>query len=129
MMLKYWLFHLLFQALVNLALPLPIVSSTTSYSSVSSVLTPPANLSECLQSNYCNNGACVLIRDPIPRVSCTCDKPFVDSEAGLCTIKGKSRKTAFIIRCFPVPFNCITYMCSLNFAACFLECWVETGFS
>ena len=105
MMLKYWLFHLLFQAVVNVALPLPIVSSTTSYSSVSSVLTPPANLSECLQSNYCNNGACVLIRDPIPRVSCTCDKPFVDSEAGLCTIEGKSRKTAFIIRCFPLLFN------------------------
>ena len=100
MMLKYWLFHLLFQAVVNVALPLPIVSSTTSSSSssVSSVLTPPANLSECLESNYCNNGACVLIRDPIPRVSCTCKEPFVDSEAGLCTIEGKSRKTAFIIR-------------------------------
>ena len=129
MMLKYWLFHLLFQAVFNVALPLPILNSTNSSSSLSSVLTPPANLSECLKSNYCNNGICVLIRDPIPRVSCTCDKPFVDSEAGLCTIKGKSRRDAFTIRCFPVPFNCITYMCSLNFAACFLECWVETGFS
>ena len=108
MMLKSWLFHLLlFQAVVNVALPLPIVSSTTSSSSsVSSVLTPPANLSECLESNYCNNGACVLIMDPILflRVSCTCNEPFVDSEAGLCTIEGKSRKTAFIIRCFPVFF-------------------------
>ena len=108
MMLKYWLFHLLFQAVVNVALPLPILNSTNSSSSLSSVLTPPANLSECLQSNYCNNGACVLIRDPIPRVSCTCDEPFVDSEAGLCTIKGKSRRDAFIIRCFTVPFNFIT---------------------
>ena len=126
MMLKYWLFHLLFQAVVNVALPLPIISSTTS-SSISSILTPPANLSECLQSNYCNNGACVLIRDPIPRVSCTCNEPFVDTEEGLCTIKGKSRRDAFIIRCFAVPYNCITSMCSLNFSACFLECWVETG--
>ena len=99
---KYWLFQLLFQAVVNVALPLPIVNSNTTSSydlSPLPVLTPPANLSECVQSNYCNNGTCVLIRDPGPRVSCTCDKPFVDSEAGLCTIKGKSRRTAFITRC------------------------------
>ena len=103
---KFWPFQLLFQTLINVALPLPIFSSTTtSFSSDLSplpVLTPPANLSECVQSNYCNNGTCVLIRDPISRVSCTCDELLVDSEAGLCTIKGKSRRTAFIIRCFSI---------------------------
>ena len=111
---KYWL---LFQALVNVALPLPIASSSTITSSSYDlspipVLTPPANLSECVQSNYCNHGACVLIEDPCllgMRVSCTCDEPFVDSEAGLCTIKGKSRRTAFKIRCFPV-FYVLTYV-------------------
>ena len=101
-----WKFWLLFQTLVNVALPLPIFSSTTTSSSSDlsplPVLTPPANLSECVQSNYCNNGTCVLIRDPISRVSCTCDELLVDSEAGLCTIKGKSRRTAFIIRCFSI---------------------------
>ena len=127
---KFWPFQLLFQTLINVALPLPIFSSTTtSFSSDLSplpVLTPPANLSECVQSNYCNNGACVLIRDPGLRVSCTCDEPFVDSETGLCTIQGKSRRTAFIIRCFPV-FHILTYMYKLYFAACFLERLVETG--
>ena len=116
---KYWLLQLLFQTVVNVALPLPIVSSTTTspYNlSPLPVLTPPADLSECVQSNYCNNGACVLIRDPGLRVSCTCDEPFVDSETGLCTIQGKSRRSAFIIRCFPV-FHILTYkftiFCSL----------------
>ena len=105
MLCKYWLFLFLLKAVVKVGLPLPIVSSTITSSSDLSplpVLNPPANLSECVQSNYCNNGTCVLIRDPRERVSCTCDEPFVDSEAGLCTIKGKSRRTAFIIRCFPV---------------------------
>ena len=119
---KYWL---LFQALVNVALPLPIASSSTITSSSYDlsplpVLTPPANLSECVQSNYCNHGACVLIRDPGLRVSCTCDEPFVDSEAGLCTIKGKSRRTAFITRCL-LPPNIHMYMnakcCSLLLGA------------
>ena len=124
---KYWLFQLLFQAVVNVALPLPIVSSTTtSFYDLSPlpVLTPPANLSECVQSNYCNNGTCVLIRDPGPRVSCACHQLFVDSEAGLCTIKGKSRRTAFITRCFLI-FHLLT--CTLNVAACLLERLVLTG--
>ena len=108
---KYWLFLFLLQAVVKLALPLPIISSATSSSDLSPlpVLTPPANISECANSNYCNNGTCVLIRDPSLRVSCICDEPFVDSEAGLCTIKGKSRRTAFKIRCFPV-FYVLTYV-------------------
>ena len=123
---KYWLFLFLLQAVVKLALPLPITtSSITSSSDLSPlpVLIPPANLSECVQTNYCNNGTCVLIRDPSPRVSCICDEPFVDSEAGLCTIKGKSRRTAFVIRCFPV-FHLLTYT---KFSACLLEHWVGTG--
>ena len=126
---KYWLLQLLFQIMINVALAMPIVSSTTTspYNlSPLPVLTPPANLSECVQSNYCNNGTCVLIRDPGLRVSCTCDEPFVDSETGLCTIQGKSRRSAFIIRCFPV-FHILTYMYKLYFAACFLERLVQTG--
>ena len=99
---KYWLFIFLLETVVKVGLPLPINSSTNSDLSPLPVLIPPANLSECVQSNYCNNGSCVLIRDPRVRVSCTCDEPFVDSEAGLCTIKGKSRRTAFIIRCLLV---------------------------
>ena len=124
---KYWLSLFLLQAVVKLAVPLPIISSTITTSSDLSplpVLTPPANLSECVQSNYCNNGTCVLIRDPSPRVSCTCDEPFVDSEAGLCTIKGKSRRTAFIIRCFPA-FHLLTF--TRSFSACLSEPSVETG--
>ena len=113
---KYWLLLFFLQAVVKLALALPIISSATSSSDLSPlpVLTPPANISECVKSNYCNNGTCVIIRDPSLRVSCTCDEPFVDSEAGLCTIKGKSRRTAFVIRCFPV-FHLIIYIkfCSL----------------
>ena len=82
-------------------------------------LMPPANISACEESNYCNNGVCLIISptktvstnlptrvisniSPTVKVSCRCNNTFVDSEAGLCTIEGKSRRTAFIIRCFSV---------------------------
>ena len=98
----YVFFHLLLQSVVEVAFPLPmqglLINPTTNLDlSPLPVLEPPANLSECVQSNYCNNGTCVLVR-PSMRISCSCEEPFVDSEAGLCTIKGKSRRLSFIIR-------------------------------
>ena len=98
----YVFFHLLLQSVVEVALPLPmqglLINPTNNLDlSPLPVLEPPANLSECVQSNYCNNGTCVLVR-PSMRISCSCEEPFVDSEAGLCTIKGKSRRISFLIR-------------------------------
>ena len=98
----YVFFHLLLQSVVEVALPLPmqglLINPTNNLDlSPLPVLEPPANLSECVQSNYCNNGTCVLVK-PSLRISCSCEEPFVDSEAGLCTIKGKSRRISFLIR-------------------------------
>ena len=44
-------------------------------------------------------------------ISCACYKPFVDSEAGLCTQQGKSKLTAFVLRC---TGNC-TFECACTF--------------
>ena len=92
-------------------------------------LIPPANISACKESNYCNNGACLIISptmtvstkllanvvsniSPTVKVSCRCNNTFVDSEAGLCTIEGKSRRTAFIIRCYHDFWESSDQLCS-----------------
>ena len=66
-------------------------------------LVPPANISACEESNYCNNGECLLVKTANRKystlsVSCRCNNFFVDSEAGLCTVEGKSQRMALILR-------------------------------
>ena len=66
-------------------------------------LVPPANISACEESNYCNNGQCLLVKMASRKystlsVSCRCNNFFVDSEAGLCTVEGKSQRMALILR-------------------------------
>ena len=50
----------------------PPIPTTTSLSPLTALI-PPANMSECLESNYCNNGNCILIK-PSSRVSCICNQ-------------------------------------------------------
>ena len=59
---------------------LPWVTSTSSTkhskpapTSVLLHLVPPANISACEESNYCNNGNCILIK-PSSRISCICNQ-------------------------------------------------------
>ena len=66
-------------------------------------LVPPGNISACEESNYCNNGECLLVKMANKKystlsVSCRCNNFFVDSEAGLCTVEGKSQRMALILR-------------------------------
>merc|ERR1719500_1090221 len=53
-------------------------------------LLPPSSIIDCLTSGYCNQGNCVSDGDFGP-IFCTCHPPFVDSEEGLCTARGKSQ--------------------------------------
>ena len=93
-----------------LSTSLPWVTSTSSTkhskpapTSVLLHLVPPANISACEESNYCNNGECLLVKMANRKhstlsVSCRCNNFFVDSEAGLCTVEGKSQRVALLLR-------------------------------
>ena len=91
-----WLLLMLHLVAVAMSAPFPHPPTT----SAATLSTPPTNLTACESSNFCNYGACDLATTAWEqRVSCTCIPPFVDSSAGLCTVQGKSKRTAFLLRC------------------------------
>merc|ERR1712126_249363 len=84
----------------------PIMDTKTSGSSITVPILPaPNNINDCISSNYCNMGDCVLIdyvnfdgNDTLSnRLSCKCFPPYVDSQEGRCSVQGKLKKTAFLL--------------------------------
>ena len=77
-------------------------------------LLPPSSIKDCITFNYCHQGNCaqgaklsMIVKnyainitdlDDSGPIFCICHSPYVDSEEGLCTIVGKSQRTATAIR-------------------------------
>jgi hypothetical protein len=95
---------ILFLLSVGRAAPAPATSSLPVAAAPDTSFPPPtppfrpASLASCRALGYCNSGSCRLLPDQ--RVSCTCSPPFVDSAAGLCSVRGKSKAVAVLLSLF-----------------------------
>ena len=123
----------------------PPIPTTTSLSPLT-VLIPPANMSECLEFNYCNNGNCILIK-PSSRISCICNQvgnlvklillqnPDNDLLQALRRLWGRPLHRAGQVQEDRIPHQ--VWMSSISpwttsrqpFPACSLGPWVATGSS
>jgi hypothetical protein len=89
---------LLLLAQLGVAAAAPVAAPTSSPPPPVAALPRPASLASCRALGYCNSGSCSLLPDQ--HVSCACSPPFVDSAAGLCSARGKSKTVAVLLSLF-----------------------------